>query len=440
MTSNKEILKVTYPILLTLVAQNVVSITNTAFLGRVGEVELGASALGGVFYFAVYMVGLGFSIGAQILIGRRNGETNYAQIGPIFNNGMIISLVFGALVLLISIPGVPFLMKYFVHSPRIYTAAVAYLDWRVYGIVFTYAGVMFRSFFVGITQTKILTYTAFLTAIVNVLFDYLLIFGNWGFPKLGIEGAGISSVIAEVVSTLYFVWYLFYKTDVKRYGLFVFQKLDWKLIGQMLDLSVFIMLQFLTAISTWFLFFIFIERMGERPLAISNIGRGLYMLLMIPASALATSVNTIVSNLIGADRKEEVVPLINKVGLISVLLVLPFSIITFIFPAPFAMLFTNNPVLVAESLGVMRVVSVANVLFSFFFIVMNGVSGTGNTRTAFLFDMITLSVYMAYVYYTTHIITSTVEVVWYAEYVYWTIMGGLGYAYLYWGNWRKKEI
>jgi putative MATE family efflux protein len=440
MTSNKEILKITYPILLTLVAQNVVSITNTAFLGRVGEVELGASALGGVFYFAVYMVGLGFSIGAQILIGRRNGEKNYLQIGPIFNNGMIVSLLFGALVLLISIPGVPFLMKYFVHSPRIYDAAVAYLDWRVYGIVFTYAGVMFRSFFVGITHTKVLTYSAFITALVNVLFDYLLIFGNWGFPKLGIEGAGISSVLAEAVSTFYFVWYVYYKTDVNQYGLFKIKKMDWKLVGQVLDLSVFIMLQFLTAISTWFLFFIFIEGMGERDLAISNIGRGLYMLLMIPASALATAVNTIVSNLIGADRKEEVVPLINKVGFYSTLIVLPLCIITFAFPHPFISLFTNNPVLISESVTVMRVVSVANLLFSFFFVVMNGVSGTGNTRTAFLFDLITLAFYMAYVYYTTHVYVTTVDVVWYAEYVYWTIMGGLGYAYLYWGNWRKKEI
>jgi multidrug resistance protein, MATE family len=440
MTSNKEILKITYPILLTLIAQNVVSITNTAFLGRVGEVELGASALGGVFYFAVYMVGLGFSIGAQILIGRRNGEQNYSQIGPIFNNGMIVSLLFGALVLGLSIPGVPYLMKYFVHSPRIYDSAVAYLDWRVYGIVFTYAGVMFRSFFVGITHTKVLTYSAFITAIVNVLFDYLLIFGNWGFPRLGISGAGISSVIAEAVSTMYFMWYLYYKTDVKQYRLLEIKGLDWKLIGQMLDLSVFIMLQFLTAISTWFLFFIFIEGMGERALAISNIGRGLYMLLMIPASALATAVNTIVSNLIGADRKDEVLPLINKVGFYSILIVLPLCIITFIFPEPFISLFTNNQALVAQSITVMRVISVANVLFSFCFVVMNGVSGTGNTRTAFLFDAITLSFYMAYVYYTTHMIRTTVDVVWYAEYVYWIIMGALGYAYLYWGNWRKKEI
>jgi len=73
-TSNKNIIKITYPIFLTLISQNVINVVNTAFLGRVGEVELGASAIGGVFYFAIFMIGFGFSQGAQILIGRRNGE------------------------------------------------------------------------------------------------------------------------------------------------------------------------------------------------------------------------------------------------------------------------------------------------------------------------------------------------------------------------------
>jgi len=71
------------------VAQNVINVTDTAFLGRVSEVALGASAIAGVFYFAIYMIGFGFSQGAQILIGRRNGEENFTQIGPIFNNSLL---------------------------------------------------------------------------------------------------------------------------------------------------------------------------------------------------------------------------------------------------------------------------------------------------------------------------------------------------------------
>ena len=97
MTSNKNIFQITYPIFLTLIAQNIINVTDTAFLGRVSEVALGASAIAGVYYFAIYVVGFGFSQGAQILTGRRNGEHNYDRIGPIFNNGLIFIILLSLL-------------------------------------------------------------------------------------------------------------------------------------------------------------------------------------------------------------------------------------------------------------------------------------------------------------------------------------------------------
>ncbi len=79
--SYKGIWKLSTPIILGLLAQNIIQVIDTAFLGRVGEVELGASALAGVFYLALFIVGFGFATGTQILIGRRNGEKNYKAIG-----------------------------------------------------------------------------------------------------------------------------------------------------------------------------------------------------------------------------------------------------------------------------------------------------------------------------------------------------------------------
>ena len=79
----------TYPILISLMMENMIGLTDTAFLGRVGEVELGASAIAGVYYMAIFMIGFGFSIGTQILIGRRNGEQNYLEIGPILQQGVL---------------------------------------------------------------------------------------------------------------------------------------------------------------------------------------------------------------------------------------------------------------------------------------------------------------------------------------------------------------
>jgi len=440
MTSNKNIFKVTYPIFLTLLAQNIINVTNTAFLGRVGEVELGASAIGGVFYFAIFMIGFGFSQGAQILIGRRNGEKNYAQIGPIFNNALIFNFILSVVIFGISLKGVPFIMKHVVSSPQVYNATIAYLDWRIYGYFFAFVSAIFRSFYVGITQTRILTTSAILMAVTNIFFDYTLIFGNFGMPKMGIEGAGISSVIAEVVTLVYVIIYTIYRADIKLFGLFQFKKVEFKTILLILELSVFIMFQYFISISTWFVFFIFIEHMGERPLAVSNIGRSLYILLTIPAGALGTTVNTLVSNLIGARRKEEVLPFIIKVARISLLIISPFVLLALIFPELFARIYTDNPSLITASIPVIRIIAVANLFFAFSFIVFNGVSGTGNTRTAFAIEFLTLFFYISYVYYTAIINPSHVAVVWMSEFVYWTFIGILGYWYLMKGNWRKKEI
>ena len=82
--SYKKIWLIAYPILISLVMEQLIGLTDTAFMGRVGEIELGASAIAGVYFLVIFMAGLGFSVGAQILMARRNGEGNYSQIGGVF--------------------------------------------------------------------------------------------------------------------------------------------------------------------------------------------------------------------------------------------------------------------------------------------------------------------------------------------------------------------
>jgi putative MATE family efflux protein len=440
MTSYKNIFQITYPIFLTLIAQNIINVTDTAFLGRVSEVALGASAIAGVYFFAIYVVGFGFSQGAQILIGRRNGEGNYAQIGPIFNNGMFFISLLSLFFFVVSYFGNSTLMKHLVSSPQVYEASIEYLDWRIYGFFFAFINVMFRAFFVGITKTSILTISAVITAITNIIFDYALIFGNWGFPELGIAGAAIASVIAEIVTMIYLLIHTIHKSDISKYQLFTFKRIEFKSVVQILDLSIFIMFQYFISISTWFMFFIFIERMGERPLAVTNIGRSLYILLMIPGSAIATTVNTLVSNLIGSGEQDKIIPFINRTVGIALLMVVPLMIFTFFFPTLFARIYTDDPELMLACIPVMKVVSVAMIFCAIGNIVFNGVSGTGNTRTAFAIEFLTLFFYLGYVYYTTIVLPSAVEIVWMSEFVYWILIGVFGYWYLLKGNWRKRII
>lgn len=440
MLSAKNIFNITYPVVLTLVVQNIINVTDTAFLGRVGEVALGGSAIGGVYFLAIYMLGFGFSQGAQIIIGRRNGEGNHTQIGSVFINGMVFIVALAALFFVLSAFFNESIMRYLVSSPQIFEASLEYLDWRMWGFFFAFINVMFRGLFVGVTNTSVLTTSAIITAITNVVLDYMLIFGVWGFPEMGIAGAALASVIAEGVTTVYLFYYSYVHHDFQKYQLYKLKKLNFKLIRQILDLSVFIMFQYFISVSTWFMFFVFIERMGERPLAATNIGRSLYILLMIPGSALATTVNTLVSNLIGAGKKEQVVPFVAKMIGVAVLLVVPLMFLTFIFPEEFARIYTSDAGLIAASVPVMKVVSVAMIFCAIGNIVFNAVSGTGNTRTAFVIEFGTLFFYLSYVYYTAILNPQPVAVVWMSEFVYWSIIGAIGYLYLLKGNWQKKEI
>ena len=249
----KEIWLIAYPILISLIMEQMIGMTDTAFLGRVGEVELGASAIAGVFYMVIFMVAFGFSIGAQILIARRNGEQQYKEIGNLFYQGIYFQIGLAAVMFLLSYCFSPIILKQIVTSEHIYEAATSYLHWRVFGAFFSFSAVIFRAFFLGTTQTKTLTLNSIVMVLSNVVFNYILIFGKFGFPALGIAGAAIGSSMAELVSLVFFILYTRYRIDCRKYGLDRVPKFNFSALKRMLNVSFWTMIQNFFSLSTWFL-------------------------------------------------------------------------------------------------------------------------------------------------------------------------------------------
>ena len=105
MYNNKEIWNVSYPILLALLAQNIINVTDTAFLGHVGEVELGASAMGGLLYICVFTIAFGFSTGSQIMIARRNGEGHHKDVGPVMIQGCLFLFITATIIAVLPVAG-----------------------------------------------------------------------------------------------------------------------------------------------------------------------------------------------------------------------------------------------------------------------------------------------------------------------------------------------
>ena len=140
-----------------LLMEQLINITDAIFLGHVGKIELGASALAGIYYMAVYMLGFGFSLGVQVMIARRNGERKYNETGPTFLQGLFFLIIlafilFGAVKVLS-----PYPLRNLISSNEVYDAVIEYLRWRSYGLLFAFPALAFRAFFVGVIRTKILT-------------------------------------------------------------------------------------------------------------------------------------------------------------------------------------------------------------------------------------------------------------------------------------------
>lgn len=440
MYSNKHIIKISAPILLSLLAQNLIQVIDTAFLGRVGEVELGASSLAGVIYIAIYTIGFGFSMGSQILIGRRNGEKNYNQIGDIVIQGAIFLFIPALLLIPILRYGAAHWIPAMFKSADVANAVSEYLEWRFFGLVFAFINLMFRAFYIGIARTKVLTINAIVMAVVNIIFDYGLIFGNLGMPEMGIGGAGLASVIAEFSSTLFFLIYTRKTVDLEKYG-FKSIRFRWDVVKKTLDLSIFMMIQYLFSISTWFLFFLFIENyMGERPLAVTNIVRSLYTIVTIPSHAIGSATSTLVSNTIGSGRRGEVMNLIKRLTFISMGVMFFMMMIMGAFPGLVIRIYTDNTSLIQEALAPLFVMISSLPLYSAGSVLFSAVSGTGNTKAALKFEIIALLFYVSYMWFIIVYLRTSVAVAWTTEHVYWFFLTFLSFIYLRSGKWKDKSI
>ncbi len=425
---------------MSLLAQNIIQVVDTAFLGRVGEVELGASALAGVIYIALYTLGFGFSMGAQILIGRRNGEKNYDKIGDIVIQGAVFLLIPAILLIPLLRYGAVHWIPAMFESTDVAGAVTEYLEWRVFGIVFAFVNLMFRAFYIGTARTKVLTVNAVVMAGTNVVFDYGLIFGNLGMPEMGMAGAAIASVISELASTVFLLIYTRKTVDPDKYG---FRKIrfQWAVIKKVLDISVFMMVQYLFSIVTWMLFFVFIENyMGERPLAVTNIVRSFYTILTIPSQALGAVASTLVSNTIGADKRDEVINLIKRITFISLGVMVCVIAIVSAFPRTMIRVYTDDPSLISDTVLPLYVLISSLPIYSIGSVLFNSVSGTGNTRTALKFEITTLVFYLSYMWFVIIYMGFSVAVAWTTEHVYWLSLSVLSFIYLRSGKWKEREI
>lgn len=439
-TSTRQILGMALPISLAMLVPQINFITNNIFLGRLGENELASAGITGVFYLIFAVIGNGLNNGLQALIARRAGQNQPKEIGRLFFHGVWVALAIAAMGIGITYIFAPAILRATIHNPLIAEQVVDFLLIRIWGLPFLYLYVMRNALLVGTNQTRFLVWGTLSEAVVNIVLDYGLIYGHFGLPEMGFNGAAYASIIAEATG-LFVIYAVIHLKGIHRQFAF-FEEISWSgsVTKLILVQSLPLIVQYGISIMSWEYFYILVEHHGPRALAISNTMRNLFGLFGIFSWAFASTTNTMVSNIIGQGRKEEVMPLIRRIVKISFSISAIIFLVLNVVPEWFLSFYGQGEEFIQEGIPVVRIVSLALLMMSFGTVWLNAVTGTGNTQVNLLIELITIVIYSVYVYLVLEYWNLPITWGWGSEWVYWISMFLMAFVYMRSGRWKKKEI
>jgi len=439
-TSYKQILFMAMPITLAMLVPQINFITNNIFLGMLGEQQLASAGITGVYYLIFAVIGNGLNNGLQALIARRAGQNLPKEIGRIFFNGVWVALVIAALGIGATYLFAPMVMRAFIHDAVIADQVIEFLLIRIWGLPFLYLYVMRNALLVGTNQTRFLVWGTLAEALVNIVLDYTMIFGHFGFTAIGFNGAAYASIIAEASGLLVIYAVIHFNGIHKSFAFFEQTKIDSSIIKLILTMSAPLIVQYAISIASWEFFYILVEHHGPRALAISNSMRNIFGLFGIFCWAFASTTNTMVSNIIGQGKQDEVIPLIKRVVKMSLGISVFIFIILNLVPEFFLSFYSQGEEFIAEAVPIVRIVSVALLMMSVGTIWLNAVTGTGNSRVNLLIELITIIIYCVYVFLVLEYWNLSIGWGWGSEWVYWISMFTMAFFYMRSGKWKGKVI
>ena len=377
---SRKVWKLAYPIILANLSLTLLSVVDTAMLGRLSPAALAAAGIGGMVYLTVVATLGALSLGTQTLTARRHGEKEMAQCGQVLDNSLALALILGGIFTLLS-PWIAHLLSPHLESgPTMGRLLGTYIQYRFYGTIFVLLNLTFGGFFNGIGQTKVRMKGAVIITIVNILLNYLLIFGKLGFPRLGVQGAALASTLATGLLTVYYLVVSLGKRYRSEYKYFHLASITISKIGKTGRLSLPLMCRSFVGVGGFLVFFWIIGRIGTLELATSNILRSIYSLSYMLGAAVGAAATTLVGQNMGAERYERA----NASGWEAVKLGMmamgALGILFILVPAPIMRIYSDDLEVIQMGVIILRILGIAQIFSAIGIVLSPALIGAGDIR------------------------------------------------------------
>jgi MATE family multidrug resistance protein len=442
----REVLVVAIPLILSTATWSVQHFVDRMFLTWYSPEAIAAAMPAGMLNFSMVSIFMGTAGYLSTFVAQYYGAKRYHRIGPALWQGVYVSLL-GGLVILCAIPFAEPVFSLVGHSPLVQQNEVAYFQILCLGGGAYAASYALSGFFSGRGKTWPVLWVNAATTVVNLVLDYALIFGHWGFPELGIRGAGIATVVAGVFSLLMFFALLCSRSNNDTFHTIKGWRLERGLFVRLLRYGFPSGVQFFLEMAGFTAFVLLVGRLGIASLAATNIAFNINTLAFMPMIGCGIAVSVLVGQYLGGDKPERAQTVVYSGFHLTLVYMLSIAaayvLVPDVFVAPFAL--RADPGGFSEIYGysviLLRFVAVYSVFDTMNIVFCSAIKGAGDTRYVMLITvLLSVFVFIMPVYLAVVVFEFGLMVAWVFATAYITLLGFIFYLRFLGGKWKTMRV
>jgi multidrug resistance protein, MATE family len=438
----KHILKLALPAIAGLSSQMIVSLVDTAMVGRLVEAKyaLAAMGLGVMATWALISFFSSFSTGTHVLVARKFGANDLEGCGRILNSSLIVSFGIGIIVGIIGVSSAYVISHLLAADSLVGEYAGQYLHYRFMGIPFFLITVSYRGFFFGIGKTKIFMFSGLLINVLNIIFSYAFIYGLFGAPRMGLAGSGVGATLATICDSLYYFIITLRTSYRKEYHYFRKFRVDIDIVKRILNISipvsfqnVFIMIGFLSFVAITGL-------IGTVQQAATQVVISSLFISFMPCFGFGIAVQTLVGNKLGSGKIQLAKIYGYETTKIATVYTLLIGTIFVLLPNWILHAITSDPQIVRTATPILYIAGIAQVFYATGIVLANGLQAAGKTLYVMVSEVLTNWVlFIPLSYFLGVFLHLGIIAAWSALPLYIVAYATVIFIKFRWGNWLLEK-
>ncbi|WP_417594182.1 MATE family efflux transporter [Oceanospirillum sp.] len=374
----REILKLALPLIGGMLSQSLINLVDSAMVGALGSTALAAAGIAGYTAFVITALILGISSAVQSTTAYFYGAKCKDSQDKTLKAGLALALLLCFPLIAFFYPITGLLLSYINYDGAVVELAEPYLDWRVIGLIAVALNLVFRGYWNGRHHSKIYFQTIVLIHLSNIAISYVLIYGKFGLPAMGVEGAGLGTCISLLIGTI--IWFIY---TLQQLDLGIFQKnpLDRQILRKLVNRTLPNSLQQTLFASGYLVLFWIIGQINPLSVAVGHVLVNLSLLMILPAVGLGMAATSLVGRSLGQADEQAAQHWGFDVAKVAVLFLMIIALPLNLFAQQIIGLFLIEPQAVALGAELLQLTAIMMVIDASAIVLTQAMLGAGASKT-----------------------------------------------------------